>query len=303
MMTLLRRLEHEPPIVVADEVMGPLQPSLKPLLTMDLLQETGHVDFTNCPDCSEGPLEVFILSNPTSGHSRGVATCPECGLFRVPLDRLRRWRVDVRRFLEMVFAPILADLRMTETIPGRLWRVGNAYWSSRMRDVFFCPRFNAEDVPTLHTVIGPRKTVVVLVPTGQGAMKWKDVHPVIPLTSVLSLSGSTFQLSVEGIEDYLGAEDRPPTPPKRGSRAAKIEALILEVTQHLRAARDHALHYLKTTGEPRLLKRPSQSELGRRTGMSRMDVSRCMQDPTAERLRQLWEMAKDLDVITYGTPD
>ncbi len=94
---------------------------------------------------------------------------------------------------------------------------------------------------------------------------------------------------------------RSPRPqPRRGTRTANIEKLEKELEKHLLAARDHA-HSLRDRGrEPALLPRPNQKELARRTGLSKTDVSRCINDKRATVLKILWETADSLEaVMTY----
>lgn len=91
---------------------------------------------------------------------------------------------------------------------------------------------------------------------------------------------------------------RNPRPqPQRGMRTANIEKLEKELEKHLLAARDHA-HSLRDRGrEPALLPRPSQKELARRTGLSKSDVSRCINDKRATVLKILWETAESLEAV------
>ncbi len=79
--------------------------------------------------------------------------------------------------------------------------------------------------------------------------------------------------------------------PRRGHRAANIEKLIHELEQHLLTARDHVWE----TGN--LLPRPSMQELGRMAGLGKHDVTRCMKDSDAAKLRYLWKVANDIKMV------
>jgi hypothetical protein len=94
----------------------------------------------------------------------------------------------------------------------------------------------------------------------------------------------------------LDAPARKP-PCKRAERAGKIETLVREIAEHLRAAHDHAFTTRDTSGTPELLPRPSQQDLAKRTGLTETDVSRCLKDPAARELRLLWEAALELDKV------
>ena len=84
---------------------------------------------------------------------------------------------------------------------------------------------------------------------------------------------------------------------KRASRAAAIEALEKELTEHIRAAADHLRTRRDMGAGPAMLPRPTQTELARRIGAPGYTVSRCLRDPTAHKLQLLWRTADDPDAI------
>lgn len=84
---------------------------------------------------------------------------------------------------------------------------------------------------------------------------------------------------------------------KRADRAANIEALVRELSDHLRAARDHAQAAADFGRPPELLPRPSRRDLAKRIGIAASVVSRCFSDPAAKELNLLWEMANDLEAV------
>lgn len=98
-----------------------------------------------------------------------------------------------------------------------------------------------------------------------------------------------------------GRATRRPPPRKRSGRAEKIERLVRELVEHLRAARDHAFATRDATGTPALLPRPSQTALARRAGLTKYDVTRCLQDTAARELQLYWGLAEDLDRIMTFT--
>jgi hypothetical protein len=86
-------------------------------------------------------------------------------------------------------------------------------------------------------------------------------------------------------------------PKKRGERAAKIERLTAELILHLKAAKENAHSTRDLTGTPKLLSRPTQKDLAKRTKMSAYHVSRCLNDASARELRLYWEAALDLGKV------
>lgn len=122
----------------------------------------------------------------------------------------------------------------------------------------------------------------------------------------------TCRVIVSGLADLLGRithalfgidAHRSPRPhqarpsAKRSIRLARIEALKLELIEHIRSARDHAFALVDSGQAPQLLPRPSQAQLGRRADVPPHAVSRCFKDPQAHELRLLWDKAIDLEQI------
>lgn len=88
---------------------------------------------------------------------------------------------------------------------------------------------------------------------------------------------------------------------RRSSRAAGIEKLKRELTEHIRAAGDHARTLEQADREPKLLPRPKKSELGKRVGLGPWEVTRCFEDPMGTNLKMLYRVAGDLAaVMRYG---
>ena len=124
---------------------------------------------------------------------------------------------------------------------------------------------------------------VVFAPTELAAQRWHEAtgNLVLAIDGAVTLDSDGIHFDSDYVEgriidagmgQAIGAK-RPTK--KRGDRAAKIESLEDELIKHLRAARDHAYWCKERTGTSELLPRPSQTELGVRTGMSKWDVSRC----------------------------
>jgi hypothetical protein len=76
-----------------------------------------------------------------------------------------------------------------------------------------------------------------------------------------------------------------------------LDALERELSEHLRAARDHAITSRDFSGEAKLLKRPTKDQLARRAKVSASAATRCFQDEAGAKLRMMWELANDLDAV------
>ncbi|MFB3893293.1 MAG: hypothetical protein ACE15C_14860, partial [Phycisphaerae bacterium] len=88
---------------------------------------------------------------------------------------------------------------------------------------------------------------------------------------------------------------------KRSERAACIEAIRKELTEHIRSARDHAMFLIDQDKAPELLPRPLQKDLATLVGVDEATVSRCFADPAAPELKMLYKVAGDLQLtMKYG---
>lgn len=128
---------------------------------------------------------------------------------------------------------------------------------------------------------------------------------------VLDVAGGTLAQAA-GWEEYLSAFCQMvgttlPTnfknktkPAKRAPRLTAIEKIEKALEDHIRAARDHAFD-LEQRGRPMaLLPRPEQKDLADQLGLSTSAVSRSLNDPSATKLKILWDTADSLpDVLRF----
>jgi len=86
-------------------------------------------------------------------------------------------------------------------------------------------------------------------------------------------------------------------PRKRASRATTIDAIKLELREHLRAARDHAFYSRDHGSGAALLPRPSQKQLAAQLNIHPSSISRAINDPSDEEIRILWKAANNLKQV------
>ena len=128
------------------------------------------------------------------------------------------------------------------------------------------------------------------------------------LRELTEWSDDGLQWDAERLEELLhvpASESRSPkkpAPTRRQFRAGDIDALVAELKQHLRSARDHAFHTRESHGVPALLPRPTQKDLARRLGITESRISRSLNDERAAELRLLWSLADDLDQVLRFVP-
>ena len=304
--SILKRLQVDPPLFRADEVRSCFGPALADLESLGVLRKATPSRSATCTHCGGGHTRrVEFVTHAQTGDKHGYICCPECGTVAVPLDGLKRWEVDVQRFLVAVTQACGIAGPPTEVVPGRLWRLGKATWAQRSRELYFARACRRGEHQTLVTELARRPKAILLMPGETGASKWGDAtnNLVLALESMLSLDQRKLLFDRDYVEGRLvdaglaGAARAKPPAKKRAERAAKIEALKNELIEHLQAARNHAHSTKQQTGTPKLLPRPTQKALAKRAKMTEADVSRCLKDESARELKLDWNTAADLDLI------
>lgn len=306
--TLLKRSEHAPAILPADQVATWPAGDLDRWVAIDVLRPMAPASSLPCLGCGgEYVGEIVFLTDPNTGDPRAYLPCPSCGPSPIPDAALRRWRIDIERLVEAVFAGLVASMHLTILQTGRLWRVGRSLGPDGGFTVFFGLQLHRADVSEILEHARIPSKAVVFAPLHTPVQSAASTTPlVLPLIPIVSSSSGTVHFDRQQVADRLSewlqsrvrAGKRPPR--KRASRTADIAALTKEMQDHLRAARDYAYSSRDRSGQPRLLPRPTQDELARRIGTSQWTVSRCLNDPEARELNFLWELAVDLDrVLAY----
>lgn len=290
---LLSRVECDPPLFTAEEI-NDWPPGLP---IESVLRMAAAATTAPCPACDgEHTGRVVALDRSLR------IVCRQCGPSPVSGDVLRRWEFSIPALLEQL-APTL-DLRGTvsELVPGHLWNWGTASWAGRSRNVVFACRAH-RDTNAITRAMSRRPASVVFVVDDTGVLRWSDDSSrLIPLTSVLSETETglhfdrEFVMTIFADEPVHDANDLRPQK-RRSTRAAGIESLVHELQRHLIAARDYAKDSQTRSGTPKLLPRPSQTDLAQRTSLSESAVSRCLKDDSASLLRLLWQTADDLDQV------
>ena len=147
---------------------------------------------------------------------------------------------------------------------------------------------------TAELVKHPKSIFVTLTPGAVERLSITLLNRAFSLEETAELDDDArLQIDLEKIEAILGSEKPEPTKKtaRRGNRTANIEKLTHEVYRHLLSARDH----LCETGD--LLPKPSLQQLGKMVGLAKHDVTRCMQDPDADKLRHCWKFADDVEFV------
>lgn len=280
-----------------DDVAGWPAGALDRLVAAGVVAEAGAAAAVRCPGCDHDHVEpVRWVGTPVR---RAFVTCPEAGLVRVDPAALRRWAVDPRAVAVAVLRLAGGTGAPAEVVPGRLWHLGRIRAAGRARDAYLARGVNAETRPAVAAALAGRPSAVVFVPTEAAAARWGGAprNPLVAVESAVPLGpeGLTFDpAAVEARVPDAGPTAGKKVTPKRAVREAAIAKLTTELREHLRTARDHAYATLALSKTAKLLKRPTQLQLAKRTGLSKWVVSRCLRDKSAHVLRHLWAAALDL---------
>lgn len=306
---VLTALDGQRPVIPGEAAREWPAPLLAHLIAAGLLTEIAPARSLACAGCPEAPFCDVICTERHTGERRALLACPNCGLTEIPLDVLRRWQVERGAVLELVRQTLRLAGRHSEIVSGRLWRLGRLHHGGTFWSVwigFHLFRRDAGNIllrtqfPARTLLLVPGRLPSCSLPQGvvSGSLRdvteWSDHHGL--------------RWDAERLEELLhvpASESRSPkkpAPTRRQSRAGDIDALVAELKQHLRSARDHAFHTRESRGVPALLPRPTQKDLARRLGITESRISRSLNDERAAELRLLWNLADDLDQVLRFVP-
>ncbi|TWU54972.1 hypothetical protein Poly51_37210 [Rubripirellula tenax] len=296
--------ELDPPAFSVDEATRAYAEPLAAFRHHRLLREAIPAGAWTCTECGETRQVVFVAD--VDEIKQGYIACRDCGVTRLHPDQLNRVAFDTGRVLHYIFADTKLDVR--QIVADRLWQIGRRTIATRSRELWFIrgfgPTFHADILRQLTT----RPKTIVFTPSEATAHYWSRIIPntIIALDNTVDREEYQLWLDWNAVDDRVLESEESTAPvlkpaAKRSSRTAKIERLVEEIKKHLRSAADHAQATSDREGCPTLLPRPTQEQLGSLAGMSKVDVSRCLKDDSANELRILWETAGDLNAI-LGLP-
>lgn len=293
---VLWRWELEPPRFDQYDFSANLGGFLSELEAAGVLLPAPPAGSWDCTDCGSHCRLVYL--DDARGISRVYAACSRCGPVAVESRQLDRFDIDTAALLTAIFQAHRASVEPID--PRGFWKVGRATWAGQSREVWFV-RGAAPEVNTkAKSLLATHRRACLFTPTRDAAQAWTKRVPciVVALEDVLDWTAGGFQLDEDVIAARLdGTEpsiEKPKPRPKRGSRAAAIEALRQELNAHIHAAADHAFATSEQTGTPELLPKPTQAELAKRIGVSPPTLGRCLADKAAPELRILWDAANDV---------
>jgi len=245
-------------------------------------------------DCGDGDFaEVVWIDNRTDETSRPFVRCEGCGIYSIEPEKLATWTVIVPSLVQRIGEAMGFQQPFTEVVPGLVWSFGR-----KMRREFYyvcCVGFEKKVAVKSFFILHP--TAILIVPTNAAKEGVREILPENLCFSEESFVSLDEEFRLNAAMSLIETELEPAIKPRkkpvarRGNRAANIEKLAHELELHLITARDH----LWEIGD--LLPRPSLQVLGKMAGLEKHDVTRCMKDPDAEKLRYLWKIANSVEMI------
>ena len=245
------------------------------------------------------------MNDAETGKVCGLGHCSSCGIAKIDLDRLRRWKVHVAALLDVVMRTSEVVGPRRELIPGTLWRLGKATWGHHRREAYFFRAVQKGDVTEGLKELASRPKAVVFVATEHDLPSQREHWPKYMLSLEATFHPSAVGLGFDGryleakLAEGAGGKSRGSLPQggRKGSRLEKIAKLRKALTKHLLEARDHAFSTKNIRGEPDLLPAPTLKRLAKEIGVNPATVTRCFRCDEGAEIRRMLEIAGDLSLL------
>ncbi|WP_425619084.1 hypothetical protein NA78x_002815 [Anatilimnocola sp. NA78] len=302
MSRLLSRWPAKSPIIDATEVQAELGLALSALCGQKILRPTAPAAAYTCNECGDRQPLTYLSGVDDKTHA--YLHCQGCGVYEVNGDSLRRWEIDTIALLKSAFQGL--QLAIRAEVSGQLWQIGKAKWAGRIREVWFVRGSSLEQADQVTRALKSRPKAIVFCPTEASVTRWSERLPnlLLALESTLSLGETGISFDTGYVESRIvdtHAGEISPTerrrPQMRGVRLADIEKLCDALVEHIKSAKEYASHVAGKTGTSELWPRLTQEGLGVLVKFRKYRVNRCLNDSRAERLRDLWEDAQNLDQL------
>lgn len=190
---LLLRLESGLPdaeILAPEEIRGWPARAFDCLKAQGIILPDAHARSVTCDECAEDHVEeVEPAEYPTVPHLRYFIPCPICGRVEVPVERLRRWRIDLAGLAMATSRLLGAHGESKELRPQRVWDLGWAEIKGVVRDLILVRGLGWPDKIDLEPHLTARNSPIALTLGESHRVQPRDT-PTAPLFRVLSLSDS-----------------------------------------------------------------------------------------------------------------
>jgi hypothetical protein len=190
------------------------------IFRLGILRQIEDAEVIACDACADPhEEEIFFLGTDTQPR----IWCPEVGLVRVPVERLRRWEVDFDSAARLLARALELIGKVQVLTPGRIRLLGRRRVADRTAEFFLVQGIAWPDsvellraAPRLQNSPAP----IILCPDRLPKdPEWQqNGRALFPLTEVARLEDSRLVIPLEGFEDLhrqiaVWAEEPPlPTP-------------------------------------------------------------------------------------------
>lgn len=312
LLALLKCLESRSPTLYESEAGASFGPDWPMIQTAGWVRPASPSRHARCPGCGLHSSEIRYGPQAGSEQLSARIMCRECGLTEVPSAQIRRWSIDVARFLADLGTVLGTSGPPRQCHVGPLWRLGLIRVGIQSKEAFVGVGLNASHFEPVSKYLVGKSRGILFVPT---TATWQLSTPPGPewrlaLSEYLTFTQSQLRFDHPKLASVFRERAVPRSRPtktvsRRGKRPADLERLTREMVEHLRGARDHAAETLERNGVAELLPRPSQRALGKQCQIPEATVSRCLnrdQSEAAKLLQIFWQTAADLDGVMRWRP-
>jgi hypothetical protein len=246
-----------------------------------------------CRQCSGGNSLLSSFHNKDGSIGYAVL-CGECGGTRIDESELRRWRIHSEELGRRFAKAARIQGEITPIINDQAWHLGR-----RGNHPYIFVRYAGDyQLVALVALLKQHPKATIVAATSRFMTKLQNELPnrciALELSATFSEDGS-MEIDPSVLEEAKPDPSKSPRK-RRGERTAKTEQLEHAMKEHVFAAYDYMLD-TAGCGEVKLLPRPTQAMLGKMTNLSQKEVSRCLLDPEAKKLRYLWDNSLTVDGI------
>jgi len=213
-----------------------------------LISRTENATTVVCDACPDAHVEeVTFIESPENSQVRAYIWCPHAGRVRVPLDRLKEWKVDFSGTAGAVAHALELAGTVDEIIAGRVWSLGKATIAGKSRECFLARGLtwtDARSVISSCTRLNAARSLIVFV-AGEVPPDeiWNgDAPPVVALGRIFTWNGSGLSVDRQHLEGIVSTGRRTapvaplvsfPTP--AGTTWGEVRFIVTDTTMRIDA--------------------------------------------------------------------
>ncbi len=223
MQLLLSHWELDPHAIDACDLPVDIRESVISLCAMGVLRDAPDSKSWTCTECGHRSQLNFIVDK--AGIAHAFSCCTDCGPNKIDPQLLKRWVIDTRKLLEVLFCK--TKLAIQERGTNHLWQIGRATWAGRSRDIWFVRSFRPSNTTSIMGELKTSPNAIVFTSTFSVAdkLRAKVESLVIPLDAIVELHNSGFHMDSECVESKIMDRELS-TKPKRKSTPRRAEKLV-----------------------------------------------------------------------------